>query len=191
MADNEKNKKCPEYCPFLKANNTFCALFGRSLRTSGDLGLRCEECKNPEQRLSSYKALGLTEDNRIEMWQNAVVRHNEIELSRKRAEEGVRKKFMAMLEEKYGARPPLAGNEFLQNLVINLYMVLDNTERQIMQTILGSRNGNSLLEAIERMPKDQDLLRNVRRELDEEFLAYQRQVQELQQQKQNMNTNSK
>ncbi|MBP5352844.1 MAG: hypothetical protein J6Y91_03675 [Alphaproteobacteria bacterium] len=189
MTDNEKTKKCPEYCPFLKANNTFCVLFKRSLRTAGDIGLRCEECKNPEQRFSSYKELGLTEDNRIEMWQNAVSKHNEIELGKKRQEEDVRKKFAAMLEEKYGARPPLAGNEFLQNLVINLYMVLDSTERQIMQTLLGGRNGNTLLEAIERMPKDQGLLRNVRRELDEEFLAYQRQVQEIQ--KQNTNTNSK
>ena len=68
-------------------------------------------------------------------------------------------------------------------------MVLDSTERQIMQTLRGGRNGNTLLEAIERMPKDQGLLRNVRRELDEEFLAYQRQVQEIQ--KQNTNTNSK
>lgn len=189
MTDHEKTKKCPEYCPFLKANNTFCALFGRSLRTISDQGIRCEECKNPEQRLSSYKALGLTEANRIEMWQNAVMKHNEIELGKKRQEEAVRKKFAAFLEDKYGARPPLAGNAFLNNLVINLYMVLDSTERQIMQTILNGRNGDVLLISIDRMPKDQSLLRNVRRELDEEFLAYQRQVQEMQ--KQNINVNTK
>ena len=186
MADTEKTKKCPEYCPFLKANNTFCVLFGRSLRTIGDLGIRCDECKDPEQRLSSYKALGLTEDNRIEMWQNAVVKHNEIELGKKRQEEVVRKKFASMLEDKYGARPPLAGNQFLNNLVINLYMVLDSSERQMMQTLLNGRNGNDLLLAIDQMPKDHSLLRNLRRELDEEFLAYQRQFQEMQ--KQNINS---
>ena len=32
MSENEVNKKCPEYCPFLKANNTFCELFKRSLQ---------------------------------------------------------------------------------------------------------------------------------------------------------------
>ena len=80
MVQKENNKKCPEDCPFLKANNTFCELFKRSLQAIHGLPFKCQECVDPEQRKSSYKALGLSVDHRAEMWHKAVLKHNEIEL---------------------------------------------------------------------------------------------------------------
>ena len=188
MAD-DRIKKCPEYCPFLLANGTFCELFKRTLQCSHGLAFKCEDCLNPEQRMSSYKSLGLSVDNRAEMWQKAIVKHNEIELGKRRQEEIVRKKFSEFLEDKFGSRPPLAGNAFLKNLIINIYMVLDATERNMMMTLLNSRKGDVLVEAIEKAPKDESLLRNVRRELDTQYAEYQQSVQKVQYQ--NMNANSK
>ena len=187
MVEDERFKKCPEYCPFLKANNTFCELFRRALQANHGLPMKCEECKNPEQRMSTYKSLGLTVDNRAEIWQKAILKYNEIELGKKRKEEGVRKKFMAFLEDKFGSRPPLDGNTFMKNLIVNLYMVLDSTERSMMMAVLNGRNGDRLIEAIARTPKDEDLLRNFRRELDDQFKEYQLTMQREQQQNANVN----
>lgn len=173
MADSDKVKKCQEYCPFLVANNTFCELFHKNLQMLGNTTLKCEECLNPEQRMATYKDLGLSLDSRINMWQKAIVKHNEIELGKKREEEAIRKKFAEFLSDKYGSRPPLEGNQFLNNLVINLFMVLDATERKIMHTILNSGLGENLLQAIDRAPKDENLLRNFRRELDDIYMEQQ------------------
>ncbi len=186
MAD-DRMKKCPEYCPFLMANGTFCELFKRTLQCSHGSAFKCEDCLNPEQRMSSYKALGLSVDNRAEMWQKAIVKHNEIELGKRRQEEMLRKKFSEFLEDKFGSRPPLSGNAFLKNLIINIYMVLDATERNMMMTLLNSRKGDVLIEAIEKAPKDESLLRNVRRELDLEYGEYQQTIQKTQYQKMNIN----
>ena len=177
MSEAEIHKKCPEYCPFLKANNTFCELFKRALQQVAKMPQKCEECMNPEQRMASYKSLGLTLDNRIEMWQKAVVKHNEIELGKHREEEALRQKFSAFLTDKFGSRPPLDGNTYLNNLVINLFMVLDNTERNMMLTVLKSRSGDSLLQAIDHAPKDDSLLRNIRHELDLHYQEYQQTLQ--------------
>lgn len=177
MSEAEVHKKCPEYCPFLKANNTFCKLFKRALQQVSKLPQKCEDCLNPEQRMASYQSLGLTLNNRIEMWQKAVVKHNEIELGKHREEEALRQKFAAFLADKYGDRPPLEGNTYLNNLVINLFMVLDNTERHMMMSVLKSKGGLSLLQAIDKAPKDDSLLRNIRRELDSHYQEYQKSLQ--------------
>lgn len=190
MAD-DKMKKCPEYCPFLLANGTFCELFKRVLQTSHGMTFKCDDCKNPEQRMSSYKALGLSMDSRAEMWHKAIAKHNEIELGRRRQEEMIRKKISEFIEEKFGNKPPLEGNSFLKNLIINIYMVLDATERNMMMSLLNGRNGIALIEAIERAPRDDSLLRNVRRELDSQYIEYQKEIQQLQAQRQNTNTGIK
>ncbi|MBR2429947.1 hypothetical protein IKB17_00595 [bacterium] len=177
MSKNEINKKCPEYCPFLKANNTFCELFKKSLQVFSGITYKCENCLNPEQRMTTYKSLGLSLDSRISMWQKAIFKYNEIELGKKREEEIVRKKFASFLEDKYGAKPPLAGNVFLNNLVINLFMVLDATERSMMQSVLNGNGGIEFLLSIERAPRDESLLRNIRRELDSAYRQNQQNIQ--------------
>ena len=55
MDIKDNNKKCAEYCPFLKAQGTFCELFRKSLQNSMGQPLKCEQCINPEQRMESYK----------------------------------------------------------------------------------------------------------------------------------------
>jgi len=184
---DDRMKKCPEYCPFLKANGTFCELFHRNLQSIHGLVMKCMECLNPEQRKTSYKALGLSIDNRADMWHKAVLKHNEIELGKKRQEEVIRKKFAAFIEDKFGAKAPLEGNAYLTNLLINLFMVLDATERSMMMTILNSNNGIMLIETLDRTPKDEHLLRNFRRELDNHYLEYQQEIKKLQNQNTNIN----
>ena len=177
MSEDLRLKKCPEYCPFLMASGTFCQLFRRTLQSTKGIALKCEECKNPQQRMSSYKALGLSVDNRADMWNKAVHKHNEIELGKKRKEEEIRKKFAAFLEDKFGSHPPLAGNIFLNNLIINLYMVMDTSERSMMMSVLNSRSGDAFIQSIDRSPKDDSLLRNIRRELNEHFSDLQQSMQ--------------
>ncbi|MBP1532309.1 MAG: hypothetical protein ILA52_02280 [Alphaproteobacteria bacterium] len=71
-------------------------------------------------------------------------------------------------------------------MVINLFMVLDNTERNMMMSLLSGRNGDALLNAIDKAPKDDSLLRNIRREIDSQYRDY---VQTMQrEQNQNINT---
>lgn len=190
MSD-DKIKKCPEYCPFLMASGTFCELFKRTLQSSHGLAFKCEDCLNPEQRKNTYRSLGLDVDRRAEMWQKAVVKHNEIELGKRRQEEMVRKKFSEFIEDKYGSAPPLSGNAFLKNLIVNIYMVLDATERNMMMTLLSGRNGNALIEEFSRAPKDESLLKNVRRILDQEYADYQQQQNTQRMQNANMNAYSK
>ena len=175
----DRNKICPEYCPFLKANSTFCELFKRSLQT-GVATMKCEECLNPEQRQESYKNLGLTFDSRTEMWHKAVLKHNEIELGKKREEEAKRQKFAAVLADKYGSKPPLEGNVYLNNLIVNLFMVMDATERNMMMSVLKGRKGDELISAIDRAPKDENLLRNVRRELYDRYAEHEKTMQQTQ-----------
>ena len=175
----DKNKICPEYCPFLKANSTFCELFKRSLQT-GVATMKCEECLNPEQRQESYKNLGLTFDSRTEMWHKAVLKHNEIELGKKREEEAKRQKFAGFLADKYGSKPPLEGNVYLNNLIVNLFMVMDATERNMMMSVLKGRKGDELISAIDRAPKDENLLRNVRRELYDRYAEHEKTMQQTQ-----------
>ena len=172
----EKTKTCPEYCPFLKASGTFCELFKHSLQ-KGVATLKCEECLNPVQRMESYKNLELSYDNRIEMWKNAVFKHNEIELGKKREEEAKRQKFSAFLDEKFGSTPPLEGNVYLHNLLVNLFMVMDVTERNMMMAVLNGRMAEKLLQAIDRAPKDENLLRNVRRELYDHHAEHEKTMQ--------------
>lgn len=176
--EQEKSHYCPEYCPFLKANNSFCELFKCNLQTQ-DATLKCEQCLDPVQRQESYKKLGLTEQNRIDIWQKAVVKHNEIELGKKRQEEDVRRKFTQFLEENFSSLPPLEGNVYLQNIVINLFMVMDATERSMMMSVLGSKGAQQLLMAIDRSPKDESLLRSVRHELDIHFKKYENAIQNI------------
>ena len=47
----------------------------------------------------------------------------------------------------------------------------------MMMSVLKGRGGDSLLLAIDRAPKDDSLLRNVRRELDSHYQEYQRTLQ--------------
>ena len=115
-----------------------------------------------------------------------MIKHNEIELDKKRQEEEKRQKFASFLEEKYGARPPLEGNTYLSNLAVNLYMVLDGTERSMMMSVLNSAAGQKLLSTLDKLPKDESLLRHFRHELDAEYFDLQRSVQIRQQQ--NLNT---
>jgi len=186
MAD-DRIKKCPEYCPFLMANGTFCELFKRTLQCTHGMAFKCEDCLNPEQRMDSYKALGLSIDSRADMWHKAIAKHNEIELGKRRQEEILRKNFAEFLESKFGSFPPLSGNAFLKNLITNIYMVLDATERNMMMTVLKGSKGNVLIEAIDRAPKDESLLSNIRRELDSAYSEHQETLQKAQNQKMNVN----
>ena len=51
-------------------------------------------------------------------------------------------------------------------------MVLDGTERSMMMSVLNSGRGDDLVIALDRTPKDENLLRNFRRELDGQYLEY-------------------
>jgi len=160
----EVSKNCPLNCPYLQGWHDFCALFTRKLETSQDITWRCEECLNPEQRKNAVKIAELRGDVRTAtLRENTGFDGNTLKVNHKRDEEGLRQKFMEFLEDKFGSRPPLEGNTALKNLIINLFVALDATERNMMNAVLNGKRGLSLIKAIDRAPKDESLLRNVRR----------------------------
>ncbi|MBO6290509.1 MAG: hypothetical protein J6N45_09370 [Alphaproteobacteria bacterium] len=166
----EESKNCPVTCPYLQDWHNFCTLFMRKLETSQDLIWRCAECLNPEQRKQATKIAELRGDARSSaLRQNTGFSGNTLKVDHKRAEEGLRQKFIEFLEDKFGSRPPLEGNTALKNLIVNLFMALDATERNMMNAVLNGKRGMSLIKAIDKAPKDESLLRNVRRELEDHF----------------------
>ena len=56
-------------------------------------------------------------------------------------------------------------------------MVLDATERSMMQSVLNGNGGIEFLLSIERAPRDESLLRNIRRELDSAYRQNQQNIQ--------------
>lgn len=173
----EVSKNCPLNCPYLQGWHDFCALFTRKLETSQDITWRCEECLNPEQRKNAVKIAELRGDVRTAtLRENTGFDGNTLKVNHKRDEEGLRQKFIEFLEDKFGSRPPLEGNTALKNLIINLFMALDATERNMMNAVLNGKRGLSLIKAIDRAPKDESLLRNVRRELEDHFEKHKRDI---------------
>ena len=55
-------------------------------------------------------------------------------------------------------------------------MALDATERNMMNAVLNGKRGMSLIKAIGKSPKDESLLRNVRRELEDHFEQHKRDI---------------
>lgn len=176
MTEDER-KNCPETCPYLQGWHDFCGLFVRKLETSQDVTWRCEECLNPEQRKNTAKMAELRGDARaVSFRENTGFDGNTLKVNHKREEEGLRQKFIGFLEDKFGSKPPLEGNTALKNLIVNLFMALDATERNMMNAVLNGKRGMSLIKAIDKAPKDESLLRNVRRELEDHFEQHKRDI---------------
>ena len=57
---------------------------------------------------------------------------------------------------------------------------MDATERNMMMSVLKGRKGDELISAIDRAPKDENLLRNVRRELYDRYAEYEKTMQQTQ-----------
>ena len=166
----DESKNCSSTCPYLQDWHDFCALFMRKLETSQDLTFRCEACLNPEQRKQAVKLAELRGDARSSaLRQNTGFSGNTLKVNHKRDEEGLRQKFIEFLDDKFGSKPPLEGNTALKNLIVNIFMALDATERNMMNAVLSGKRGTSLIKAVDRAPKDESLLRNVRRELEDHF----------------------
>ena len=55
-------------------------------------------------------------------------------------------------------------------------MAFDATERNMMNAVLNDKRGMSLIKAIGKAPKDESLLRNVRRELEDHFEQHKRDI---------------
>ncbi len=173
----EVSKNCPETCPYLQGWHDFCDLFMRKLETSQDVTWRCEECLNPEQRKNAVKIAELRGDVRTSaLCENIGFDGNTLKVNHKCEEEGLRQKFIEFLEDKFGSRPPLEGNTALKNLIVNLFMALDATERNMMNAVLNGKRSMSLIKAIDKTPKDESLLRNVRRKLEDHFEQHKRNI---------------
>ena len=177
MIEDEK-KDCPENCPFLQNIDVFCSLFSHYLDKSQTVILRCEECLNQAQRKKALKIFELRGDVRTSfLRQNLAFDGSNLKVNHERDKEGLRQKLIGILDDKYGDKPPLEGNTYLKNLIVNLYMSLDTTEQNMMNTVLNGKQGISLIKKINSSPKDDSLLRNLRRELDDHFKQHQKDTQ--------------
>lgn len=90
------------------------------------------------------------------------------------------KEFRILLDLKSEQFSGLLGRED-KNLISNLYQVLDETEKQIMKSILNNDNMlDVFVKSLQAKPKDDSFLQNVRKEMDNIVLQEEKRQKEQQ-----------
>lgn len=178
-------EKCPDYCPFLKKEAFHCYLFDKPLIFDIFL-LKCEECKNADVRKTKYKAKVKDFEHRQRMWDKAVKRKpnkvwEQIKISF--ADWKERKEMKAFLTA-LAADFPVLLDKKTSKLLLNLYLVLDASEKSIFKELLSnSKTADMLISSIKGMGPRPDLLKQVRKKMDEMVYAEKKEKEMLMAQK--------
>ena len=182
-SDNKTDKKtdlpeplaqqelCPAYCPFLKQEAFYCRLFDIQLMASPPLIYKCFECMNSDTRKSAYKKKVKEFEERVYMWDKALKRTHKFDLKetirttlRDWKERKVFKEFLMAM----AGSLPIMVDAKLRKLLLNLYLVLDSSEKMMMKSILSNPKAAEILIAkIKSVGKSPDLLKIVRKEMDD------------------------
>ncbi|MBE6449357.1 MAG: hypothetical protein E7013_01470 [Alphaproteobacteria bacterium] len=164
-----KKERCPDYCPFLKKEAFHCYLFDKPLVFDVFL-LKCEECLNADVRKNKYKAKVKEFEHRQQMWDMAVKRKpNKVweQIKVSFADWKERKSMKAFLTALAGDFPVLLDKKTTK-LLLNLYLVLDSTEKAIFKDLLSnSKTADLLISSVKGMGPRPDLLNQVRKKMDD------------------------
>lgn len=175
-----KKEVCPDYCPFLKKEAFHCHLFNKPLVFDIFL-LKCEECLNADMRKSQYKNKLKNFEKRQQIWDKAIKRKpNKLwqQMKISFADWKERKEMKAFLTA-LAADFPILLDKKTSKLLLNLYLVLDSTEKQIFKDILSNpKSAEVFLSSIKQMGAKPDLLKQVRRKMDN--ILFDKQKQEEQ-----------
>ena len=172
-----KKEPCPNYCPFLKKEAFHCHLFDKPLIFDIYL-LKCEECMNADVRKSQYKKKVKEFENRQKIWDKALKRQpNKLwqQMKISFSDWKDRKEMKHFLQALSGDLPILL-DKGTNKLLLNLYLVLDSTEKAIMKDILNNPNtAEILISSIKKMGPRADLLKQVRKKMDNILFEKQKQ----------------
>ena len=166
-----RQEPCPSYCPFLQKEAFYCRLFNTSLQTQPPIIFKCAQCLNSDTRKSTYKAKIKDFEKRVYMWDKASKRKpldlwGKIKVTLSDWKD--RKSFKEFLMSLAGDLPILLDSK-MSRLLLNLYLVLDSTEKQIMKDILvNPQTAEILIKKIKTVGKNPNLLKQVRKEMDDE-----------------------
>ncbi len=187
----DKIEPCSKTCPFLKVYTLFedaqmahCSLFDTPLVLVG-IPRRCSDCLNADRRKAQYQAKKMAPMDRLQFWKNKIASLKKSPQEVSVEENQDRKEIKDVLTEKLDQFPALLDKATCQ-LLINLYLVLDSTEKSLMKDILNNPNKIEIfLKKIKTMGKNDNLLKNVRREMDEIALEMAKENQQIYQLRQN------
>ena len=175
-----KKERCPDYCPFLKKEAFHCHLFNKPLIFDIFL-LKCEECLNADVRKTQYKNKVKEFEKRQLMWDKAIKRKPNKLLQQMKisfADWKDRKEMKAFLTA-LAADLPILLDKKTSKLLLNLYLVLDSTEKSIMKDILNNPNtAEILINSIKKMGARSDLLKQVRKQMDNIVYEQKKQMEE-------------
>lgn len=173
---------CPPYCPFLQEQAFFCRLFNTQLMASPPYVFKCWDCMNSDTRKSTYKAKVKDLEKRVQMWDKAVKR-KPFDLKGKVKttlanwkDRKIFKEFLMVLAGKL----PIFSDAKTCKLLLNLYLVLDGSEKQqLMDLLSNSRTAEILLNKIKTIGKSPDVLKAVRKEMDDIIFQQQKEEEEM------------
>lgn len=161
---------CPIYCPFLKKEAHFCRLFDVPLLANSPLIYKCKQCQDSATRKTQYKLRVKDFEKRQYLWDKAIKRKpldlwGKIKTSITDWKD--RKEFKEFLSTLAGDIPMLLDKK-TSKLLLNLYLVLDNSEKQELKNILSnSKSAEIFISKLMKMGRRDDLLKQVRREIDD------------------------
>ncbi len=90
-----------------------------------------------------------------------------------------RKEIENILKAKNDQFPGLLGKQ-TNRLIVNLYLVMDNSEKNILKTIIDNPKAfDVFLEKLSRMPRNDTLLKNVRRRMTDIYEALEKEKEEI------------
>lgn len=192
MPINKHDAPCPLTCPFLKEERLFtteksaqCDLFQTPLVIQQELALKCQDCLHSDRRKAQYQAKKMLPEQRLAFWKQKIKSLKTASFEINLSENPDRKEINAVLKAQMGQFGGLMDKDTCQ-LIQNIYMVLDGTEKSIMMSILTNPYTiQAFLKKLRGMNKSNQLLSTVRREMDkidrEEQLRQQQLTQELHQ----------
>jgi len=173
------NERCPENCPFLRRQGKvyLCDLFGGALKVV--VGpLRCDDCLNDVRRKDQTQKRGLF--SRVRMFRRKLDFIKDF--SKIKITEGKdRQRFSKVLKGLKETFPNLLDKQ-KSSLLMNVFLVLDNTEKDQMISILQNQKAaESFVKKITSMSRGDNFIKDVRREMNDYSAQIERQ-KELQQQ---------
>lgn len=170
------NEGCPENCPHLQKEGDMylCDLFGGALRIAGEKPLRCADCLNDVRRKDQTQKRGLF--SHVQMFRRKLDFIKDF--SKIKITEGKdRQRFSKVLKGVGETFPNLLDRQ-KSSLLMNVFLVLDNTEKDQMISILQNpRAAESFVKKITSMSRGDNFIKDVRREMDDYTAQIERQKQ--------------
>ena len=175
-----KIERCPDYCPFLVKEEFYCQLFDKDLFFENFI-IKCEECMNSDVRKTQYKKKVKDFERRQILWDKAVKRQPnklwqkiKVTFNEWKQRNDI-KEFFTLIAKEFS----IFIDKKTTRLLINLFMVMDNSERAQLKSLLtNSKTADILVKFIQKKGAQKDILKLVRQKMDQMVFEEQKELQE-------------